>query len=234
MNILFVNSSRGWGGGGGWLMQIWRGLISLGHQVVVACRRDSALANNLSGSEVELIPLRSWGDFSPDSIWRLIRIIKTKQIDLVCTNWEKDLRLGGIAAWCAGVPVGPSREVALPIKDTWLNRFFYRTIASAILVNSFATYSTLLNSARWLNRKQVRVIWKGTESGSCKSAAPADLKNEFHLSEGDVIAGFVGRLDEQKGVPTLLEAMRLAVKREPRLRLVFVGEGNLQGAIETF
>jgi glycosyltransferase involved in cell wall biosynthesis len=183
---------------------------------------------------VEVITLRSWGDFSPDSIWSLVRIVRTKPIDLICTNWEKDLRLGGIASLCAGVPIVPSREVDVPIKNTWVNRLFYRHIASAVLVNSFATRRTLLKSAPWLKGKQVRVIWKGTENRTGESIMPADLRHQFHLCEGDVIAGFVGRLDEQKGVSTLLEAMRLVARRDTRLKLVLAGEGNLHTTIEQY
>jgi glycosyltransferase involved in cell wall biosynthesis/2-polyprenyl-3-methyl-5-hydroxy-6-metoxy-1,4-benzoquinol methylase len=48
----------------------------------------------------------------------------------------------------------------------------------------------------------------------------------------DVLAVFVGRLVPIKRVDILIEAVALASAREPRLRVVIVGDGELRGALE--
>ena len=234
MNILFIDSSRTWGGGGVWLLQICEGLIALGHQITVICRPDSALTDRIRPTKVTLHTLPMTGDFHPLSIYSIHRIIKSRRMDIVCANMEKELRLAGLAARWAGVPIVVSREVDRPLKDTWINRYFYNRVASGVMVNSFATYNTLLASAPWLGEQRCEIVWKGVDVGRYRGVLPSDVRREFGLQPNDCIAGFVGRLDEQKGIPTLLEAMKIAVPRSPRLRLILAGEGNLRPKIEAF
>src|SRR5579862_497418 len=157
MNILFISSTVGWGGAEVWLLQMCRGLTSRGHVVTVVCRKGSFLIDRLQSVRVVGIEtLPTWGDFNPISIFTLSGIIKKRKIYLVCTNWEKDLRLGGMASLIAGVPIVPSGEVDMPIKNSAVNRLYYGRIASAIMVNAKATLETMLQSAPWLNAKRMQ------------------------------------------------------------------------------
>lgn len=234
MNILFIDSSKTWGGGGVWLLRICQGLLSRGHVLTVACSPGSALAGRIGRSGAVTVPLVMAGDFNLHTVYRLRRLMTTARVDIVCTNMEKELRLGGLAAASLGIPLVVSREVDLPLKDKWINRMFYTSLASGIMVNSYATCNTMLISAPWLARQQCRIVWKGIDVDLYRGVAPADLRREFHLAPGDRIAGFVGRLDEQKGIPTLLSAMKIAAQHAPALKLILAGEGNLRPVIEAF
>jgi glycosyltransferase involved in cell wall biosynthesis len=234
MNILFLHATRGWGGGEVWLTQIVDALFSHGHAVTVACRPQSAFHHTYQSGHADLVPVQFGGDFNPLTIGTVYRLIKKRNIDLVCVHTDKELRVGGLASMLANVPVVVSREVDFPIKDTLVNRFFYRDVASTIMVNSFATQNTLLISAPWLQDTSINVVWKGVDAAHFLSTTTAHLREQFHLDESDVLAGFVGRLDEQKAISTLLEAMSLVVQRDRRVKLVLAGEGNLFGAIGEF
>jgi len=153
---------------------------------------------------------------------------------VVCVHTEKELRVAGIASVLAGIPLVVSREVDVPIKDSFINWCFYRDVAGAIVVNSNATRNTLLVSAPWLRTKPIRVIWKGVDAARFRVPAGSPLREEFGISEDDVVAGFVGRLDEQKGIPTLLDAMSIVAGQLTGVKLVFAGEGNLRPMIEQF
>ena len=234
MRILFINSTMTWGGGEVWLTQICRGLSARGHDIAVACQPGSKLSERLGAVPVHGFTVRMPGDFSPLAIARLYRLITRHGIDLVCATTDKALRIGGIAARAAAVPVIICREVDFPIKDKRINRIFYTRIASGIMVNSHATHNTLLVSAPWLAEQRLEVVWKGVDTEHYDGPAAADLRDEFNLGPEDCVAGFIGRLDEQKGIPTLLEAMAEAVKQNPHLKLILAGEGNLRGRIEEF
>jgi glycosyltransferase involved in cell wall biosynthesis len=54
---------------------------------------------------------------------------------------------------------------------------------------------------------------------------PAPLRGRLGLPPGPVV-GFVGRLVPEKGLPVLLEAMRLVRRTHPDARLVIAGEGR--------
>ncbi len=234
MNVLFLNSCRTWGGGEVSLTQVVESLRSRGHNVTVACRRGSSLHDRMKESTVNLVPIRFGGDIDPFTIVRLARLIAAGNIDVVCVHTEKELRIGGIASLLTGVPVIVSREVDFPLKDTFLNRFFYGRVASVIIANSYATKNTLLISAPWLAADKIHVVWKGVDARRFRLPASGDLREEFHVGEADSLIGFVGRLDEQKGLLTLLEAMAILVERHRSAKLVLAGDGNLRAAVQEF
>ncbi len=234
LTIAFVNSSRGWGGGEVWLRQIVNGLASRGHSVLVICRPDSALAGRAVSIHAEMLPVNFNWDFNPATVRMLYRLLIENHVDVVCTNWEKELRLCGLAGRLANIPVVPSREVDRPIKSTLVNRWVYGSLAQAIMVNSFATRATLFASAPWLAAKPCRIVWKGIDPEIYKKAAPAPLRSELGIGNNSVLVGFVGRLDEQKGIPDLLEAMRLAASASPEISFVLAGDGPLRPRVATY
>lgn len=234
MNALFLNSCRTWGGGEVSLTQIVDSLTSRGHNVTVACRRDSDLHHRMKDSAVSLVPTRFGGDFDPFTIIGLARLIVRRKIDVVCVHTEKELRIGGVASLLAAVPVIVSREVDFPLKDTFLNRIFYGRVASVVIANSYATKNTLLISAPWLSDGKIHVVWKGVDARRFRLPASGSLREEFHIGEEDSLIGFVGRLDEQKGLMTLLEAMALLVERHRNAKLILAGDGNLRESVLEF
>ena len=234
MNALFLNSCRTWGGGEVSLTQIADSLVSRGHSVTVACRRGSALHHRMNDSAVNLVPIRFGGDFDPFTIMRLARLMAGLKIDVVCVHTEKELRIGGLASVLAAVPVVVSKEVDFPLKDTFINRLFYGRVASVVIANSYATKNTLLKSAPWLTLEKIHVVWKGVDARKFRLPASGRLRGEFHIGEEDSLIGFVGRLDEQKGLMTLLEAMALLVRRHRNTKLVLAGDGNLRASVQHF
>jgi glycosyltransferase involved in cell wall biosynthesis len=234
MNILFITSVVGWGGGERWLEQVSAGLRARGHRVVVMCRPDTAVRERITDAVDEVVLLDPMGDFHPVAVYRVYRTIQKHNVDIVCTNMEKELRQAGLAALFTRAAVVPSREVDRPVNNTVVNRFFYRTVSEFVMVNSHATMKSLLASAPWLQPDSVRVVWKGIDATIYHTATPGRLREELHLSDTDVLVGFVGRLDEQKGIPTLLEGIGIAVRTEPRVKLLIAGEGKLRAQVDAF
>ncbi len=235
MNILFVNSTTTWGGGEVWLMDMLAGLEARGHNVHVVCRTGSPLARTAVAERYKTFPIRIGGDLDPLVILRVVGIMRGFHIDVVCTNTDKDLRFGGIAAKLAGVRrVVASREVDFPIKNTFAYRFAYTRLASAIVVNSEATRATISRNAPWMDGGSIRVIYKGVDLRKFDAGAGGSIRSEFGIGVRNPIVCFVGRLDEQKGVRYLLEAWPAVHRKHPAARLLVVGDGNLRGYVTDF
>ncbi|HUI09030.1 MAG TPA: glycosyltransferase family 4 protein [Bacteroidota bacterium] len=234
MNVLFLNTCRTWGGGEVSLTQIVDSLRARGHSVTVVCRPESALHRRMRETGSEVVPVRFGGDIDPFTIANILRLIIRRSIDVVCVHTEKELRLGGLASLLAGVPVVVSREVDFPIKDTFLNKVFYGKVASLVIANSYATKNTLLISAPWLDGSKIHVVWKGVDTERFRHATNGHLRQEYHVAGSESLIGFVGRLDEQKGLETLLEAMSILVARHKHAKLVLAGEGNLRNYVTEF
>jgi glycosyltransferase involved in cell wall biosynthesis len=64
--------------------------------------------------------------------------------------------------------------------------------------------------------------------GIPKPARRAVSRQQFDLSDGDFVVGFVGRLTRQKNIPLLLRAMA----QRPSIRCVIVGDGELKPELQ--
>ncbi len=102
MNIAFLDSieTTTYGGMEEWIRLVAEGLKARGHAITVIGRSGSKFLERVmaakSGIAVEAI--RIAGDFDPVTISKLKRILSEKKIDLLSVNFNKDVRLGGLAA----------------------------------------------------------------------------------------------------------------------------------------
>jgi len=231
LNILFINSIRMWGGAEVWLMDVMHGLYERGHQVTLVCRPETILEKNATAEGFDVVPIKMRSDFDPIVIWKLWRLMRKKDIHILCTNMDKELRFGGIAAKLAGVKaVIPSREVDYPLKNKLRYRFTYNILADYILANSFSTKLTLLKSAPWLQANRIEVVYKGIHpepylhAVDCKSK----IHKEFDIRSHEVVIGFVGQIDERKCIQDIIDSIPIILQALPNARFLFAGKGNLE------
>lgn len=235
LRVLFINSIQMWGGAEVWLMDVMHGLQDRGHQVALFCRPNTVLERNAraEGFDVTAIPMRS--DFDPLTIWQVWRIIRRKRIQILCTNMDKELRFGGLAAKLAGgVAVIPSREVDYPLKNRLRYRLTYNRLADYILANSHATKQTLLRDAPWLDPARIEVVHKGIDPAPYLAGAAAGraVRRELGIAAKDKVIGFVGQIIERKGIADIVAGMPLVLEQMPEARFLFAGEGKLLGFVQ--
>jgi len=235
MNILFISSVQMWGGGEVFLFDIMKGLKARGHNIHLLCRIETELYKSAIENGFNVTAIRIGGDFDPIVIWKTSRLMKKLNTEVICTNMDKDLRFGGLAAKIAGVKgIVPSREIDFPLKNTLRYRFFYNTIASQLIVNSEATKETVLRSAPWLNPFKITVIYKGISAEPYDNLPASNIKQQLNLDEKTKLVSFVGQLDERKGIYYLLEAWKSISHAHADATLLIIGKGAMQHYIEDF
>ncbi|MEM7141889.1 MAG: glycosyltransferase [Actinomycetota bacterium] len=80
---------------------------------------------------------------------------------------------------------------------------------------------------------QVRVIDHGIDLGAVVAAADRDaVRAELGLSADDIVVACVANLRREKSLDVLVEAARLALADEPRLRYLLVGQGPLAEQVD--
>ena len=232
MRILFINSIQMFGGGEIWMLRTLAGLKARGHQVHLICRPGTELEKRAmdAGVQVYSIPIR--GDFGPLSIYRTWKCIRDNKIDIVLTNMDKELRFGGIAARLAGhCAVFPRRGIDYPLKNKPHYRFAYTKLADAVIANSAATKRALLKNAPWLPEHKVRIVYNGIVPDAFMTPPAHDLRKDWGIPNNEFVFGFVGQLDERKGLHTLLPAF---ASLTTKAHLVLVGEGVMDREIDEF
>lgn len=217
------------GGGEIWLLTMMRQLNMRGHTVHLLCRPHVPLEEKAREQGFSVHTLAMRGDFDPLVIWRTWRLIRKLGIQVVCTNMDKELRFGGIAARLAGVKaVIPRRGIDYPLKDTWAYRFAYQKIASRIIANSQSTKKSLLRNCPWLQPEKIRVIYNGVDPEQFVNTGRTLTRSRFDIADHSFLIGFVGQLDRRKGVDTLIRAYIRFSSEHKESTLLLVGEGGME------
>ena len=102
MNILYISSKKRWGGVVSWMVKTAAGLSAKGHNVIILSHPRSKL-NSHCNENVKLISRKLGSTFSPVSVFYIARLIRRENIDIVVTNIDKEIGIGGIAAKLCGI-----------------------------------------------------------------------------------------------------------------------------------
>lgn len=234
MNILFLNSIREeiYGGMEEWIRLVGAGLAARGHGLFVMGRHDSEFLRRLRSSKtpLNLLSLKISGDFNPVTIGRVARVMKKNSIDIVVVNFNKDLRIGGLAArlarrprvvWSIGIKI---------TRDNWIHRHLTPQLFDRVIVPSESLKSQII-SDQYIKSDTVEVIpigLKAKEIAIDKMIALRELRHRYSLPADAIVAITSARFVEQKGHQTLIEAAPTIVRLFPRLYFLWLGSGPLE------
>ncbi|MEU4512541.1 glycosyltransferase family 4 protein [Nonomuraea wenchangensis] len=183
------------------------------------------------------------------SNWRYVRRLRRgPRPDLVAVHDSTNFLAGLLCHYLLRLPVvfhvhtteygvAPQRSIADPLNlfaalERWLARVSRRVVVATPEVRE------QLLAAGW-RRTPIDVVPLGGTyepvladpafDREALRAEAAELRRSLGLAERDRVLLFVGRIERQKGVYQLLEAMREVEKAVPGVRLVIAGEGDETG-----
>jgi glycosyltransferase involved in cell wall biosynthesis len=221
MRIAFANSARIWGGGEVITATLLDGLRARGHEVILLCRKGSAIQNRMT-SVVPCFTTLGGFDANPVAVAKTMRVLRRSRTELLVTITPRDPRMAGVAAKLLGVPVVLRQPVRAGFRARFRHRLFYELIPSHYIANSHATRAAMLESASWLDPDTVSVVHNGIDVDRFAGAAPADLG----VPVGAIVVGFVGRLETAKGMEELMQAWPIVAAQVRHAHLVIVGNGG--------
>lgn len=224
-NILHTEWSSGWGGQEQRIILESRKMISLGHQVVIACQPGSgihakALENGIS---VEEIVIR--GSFDISAVLGLCRIIRKHRINVVNTHSGKDSWVGGFAAKLTGVDLLiRTRHLSVPISNSPLN-FVYR-MTDGIITTGLAIRESMIRD-NGIPPERIVSIATGVsmERFDAEHTDGSALKQHLGVPDHCSVVTMVAVLRGMKRHDLLVEAAKLLKPRFPDVRYLLVGEG---------
>lgn len=185
-------------------------------------------------------PVHPWKDFI--ALRRMTQIFRETQPTIVHTHSGKAGILGRLAAKRAGVPIiihtihGPSFG---PFQNTLPNLLF---TAAEKYAASFTTH--FISVADAMTRqylaagigqpKQYSRIFSGFVLEPFLSATnDPTLRQQLGIAHDDFVIGKIARLFELKGHDDLFEIAPALVKRCPKIKFLFVGDGNWRQRFES-
>jgi glycosyltransferase involved in cell wall biosynthesis len=236
VNLLFLDSIEKdvYGGMEEWIRLVASGLAARGHRVRVVGRPQSRFLDRL-GREAEHVPLQPLdisGDFHPVTIAALKRILRENQTDVIIVNFNKDVRLGGLAARLEG-DVRVIWSVGLDItRDSWLHKILTPRLVDGVIVPS-ESLKKQITRHEYISPDMVQVVSIGIPDTSARMSPSAHekLREKYGWPADSIVAITVGRLVEQKGHRYLVEAMPELVRAAPQLRFLWCGNGPLEAQL---
>jgi glycosyltransferase involved in cell wall biosynthesis len=220
VRIVLSNSSVKWGGVHAVTVTLAAGLLRRGHDVTVFGAADSILQDRMR-SVAPFVPILGGMDLHPRVLRDAVRALRASGADVVLAMMKKDVRQTLPAASFLGIPSAVRHANDRPLRGWLYDRALFGVLPLLHIVNSNATRSTLLGSAKWIDPSKVRVIHNGIDAATIDSAIPAELG----MPDGALVTGFIGRLERRKGLIDLMNAWPVVAESIPQAHLVIAGRG---------
>ncbi|MGB6153313.1 MAG: glycosyltransferase [Pricia sp.] len=232
--ICFFNSTEAWGGGEKWHLETCMHLHGLGYPVMVIAHMKSELYKRVSKTDVRYrgISVGNLSFLSFLKVKAVSLILRENNVGTIVMNLSRDLKLAGLAARRAGLKrIIYRRGSAIPIKNSILNRYYFKNVVTEVLANSQATKSTVVaNNSDLFPEDKIKVIYNGIEMDSFLEPTVHPIYQKTNADE--IVLGTLGRLEFQKNQKFLIELAAELKRREILFKMVIGGEGRLRNDLE--
>ena len=224
MNILYVSSKKRWGGVTGWMARTAARLGERGHKVVILSHPDSKLNRSDTGS-LRIIPKKLGWIFNPFMILGVAEIIKREKIDIVLTNIDKEIGIGGAAARIRGIPNIRRVGSEYDFNDRPRTRLTHKLLVSGCIVPCDWLVEASIKRAPWLDTDEFTTIHNGRNPALKDPARVARRREEWGIRPGEKVIGMTCQLIAVKRAGDLIEIYDRLRPVHPGWKLVIAGEG---------
>ena len=239
LKILITDPHLRGGGQVRYVANLARELVRLGHQVFIGCKAGSVLVERAQEAGCACHNVFSFrGGVRPRDWWRDLaearRFIRTQRPDVLHVNGSQDHWVCATANRLAGRPVCVVRtrhntyRVSNHVPNRVLNRRWtdYEIVVCG-LVRDQLSKQPAFDGARMC------AIHNGVDAERFRPDPTARQKAraEFGYTDAHVVCGIAARLVPAKGHEFLFRAAARLVKDFPELRILVLGQGDLEPAL---
>jgi len=227
LSIAFMNSIPAdvWRGGEKWMVNAAAGLAGRGHTVLCIGRKQAAWLEKARARGVETLELPIHSDFDPIIIGRLFSLFKKRHRDVLCCNFEKDVRLGGIAGRLAGIKKIFVRKGLCLMHDKLRYRLAYKYIVDDIITPA-AFIKKQFSAFPWLNQERIHVVPNGVEVFDTARWDREKLRRVAGVNAPEPVVLGAGAIFSQKGFEYFIEALSLLHRQGVRVHGAIAGDGD--------
>jgi glycosyltransferase involved in cell wall biosynthesis len=225
--VCFFNTQRSWGGGEKWHFDVASFLLEQKTKALYISSRRSPLSQRLNGLGISgyYAGIGNLSFLNPVKVARIFWIFRKEKVGVLITNLSGDMKVASLAAKMAGVPrIIYRRGSAIPVRNSPINRYFFRRVLTKIMANSLETKRTILARNRALvPDSKIKVIYNGVYLPNYHE----HIEPLYVPEGGEIVLGSAGRLSEEKGHVYLLEMMQYLHDNGIRFKLLLAGEGRM-------
>ena len=232
MFSLHIDTARTWRGGQSQVLYTVQGLRAIGHRAVLVAHPEGELLRRMSEGH-DLIPLAPRNEIDLSAAWRLSRVLRQLQPEIVQAHDPHAVAMASTALSMTTLtpkpPLVASRRVEFRIAHNSFSRWKYSQV-DCFIANSAAIRDRLV--ADGIPRLKTTIVNEGVDVERIVRMLPANVHAAFYLPTHAPVIGNVAALVPHKGQHHLIDAAALVVREVPDARFVIVGEGELREALE--
>jgi glycosyltransferase involved in cell wall biosynthesis len=221
------------------MLELARGLRSVGCEAVLACPKDAMLAHRAHGAGVPILAVpRSL----PAAVGRLRRYLRSRQIDLLHAHNGRTSLIAAMAIARAGRGtlvctqhfIAPSRLGRHGI-NAWLSRLVHRWVerrTARVIAISQAVKNAML-ARREVPQEKIVVVPNGiTAPPATDPAGSAPIREALGAGPASPLVVCASRLEPEKGLDVLIDAMAIVAARMSGAICAIAGDGSVREALE--
>jgi glycosyltransferase involved in cell wall biosynthesis len=224
VNILYVESSRSWGG------QEYRTCLEInwlnahGHQAWLVCNPCSQVHSKASELGTRLITMSLRSRVDPLCSWRLWRFCQRNKIDVLKAYSSKDHWICLPLYFC-GIPLSRARCITDPIGSK-SRAFVFKHGCSQIVADASVIKRQLVEE-HGIDPAKIEVIGSAVDLEKFKPPRdPTKFRREIGVDDNTPLIGNVGMIRPDKGQLVLVEAALPVLEKRPDARFAIVGQGT--------
>jgi glycosyltransferase involved in cell wall biosynthesis len=223
------------------MLDLALGLRSTGVDVRIACPLLSALAERATAAGLAILKIQRGGLTDVAAIQTLANLLRTNEVDLVHAHNGRTALLAAVALRFAGQgrivstqhflePAHVSRRGVKALVSRVAHRWVNQQTSRFIAISEAARTAMLVRGEGTAG--QISVVPNGMPlADPAGLASPLAVRAKLGIGAGVPLIVSVARLEREKNLETLIEAMKSVVAQEPSAVCVIAGEGSQRAAL---
>ena len=219
-----------------------QGSMDCGAEVGLASAPGGKLEMLVGEAGMYFYPIRNFvSEVSPfkdlHALWQLNRLLAQEKFDLVHTHNSKAGILGRLAARWNHVPsiIHTVHGFAFHEEESWFFRHLFIVLERMAARWCDQMIAISQPMVEWAQREKIAPpekivkIYSGIEVEQFRNETPSpELKSRLGIQPEETVIGVVSKLWEGKGHEVLIDAVARLLDSGCRVKLLIVGEGNLE------
>ena len=230
--LLFVGTNRGPGGTESHFVSLAIAMANAGYDVSAAVYPDDVIAQALaSDGRIALFPTSIVESPKRKALSDLARACRATDPDWIIGSFAREYWTLAILARTQRIPLALFLHIQ---KLSRLTGPLFPWLASRFILPSEYLRNWVVKN-RGMPLRRTRVLYNpiDVERFRPDAARREAARRRFGFTPADVVVGFAGRFERQKGVMVLASALDEVMSRSPAVRALWVGHGELAAEMDT-
>ena len=224
MKIFHIVSNKEWGGGEQYVYDLSLRQRADDIDITIFCKPVEDIIRKYTEAGLQVIPLTLGGALDLKSAWQMAKIISKAGPCTIHAHNFKDAFTACYARKLSSnkiVRVVMCRHLTRPGKNSILYRWLYSQLDRLIFDSQIST-DVFLSTNPTIDKNKLGIVH--TSIVVPENIVPVNVRKEFNIPDACAVAMFHGRLDPEKGIDTLMDAVEQIKNKD--FKLVLIGKGS--------